>query len=176
MMRQFLLSFTLATVLGVAPDIAPAQPEGIGVGATIGVTNGAAATARNPVGIATKLWLSNRQAITGVTSFFIGGQGRSHWTLQGDYLFHNFNAVSVGEGLMALYIGGGVQYTVFESNPNRGAFRGPTGVTYLLESAPVDLFVEVTPTLQVSDPESLRFDGAVGFRYYFGSSGTDRAN
>lgn len=175
-MRQFLLSLTLVVVVGVSPDVAPAQPDGVGVGATIGVTNGASATARNPVGIAGKLWLSNRQAITGVTSFFIGSRSRSYWTLQGDYLFHNFNAVSVGEGLMALYVGGGVQYTVLESNPNVWAFRSPTGVTYLLESAPVDIFVEVAPTLQVSDPESLRFDGAVGFRYYFGSSGTNIAN
>jgi hypothetical protein len=32
----------------------------------------------------------------------------------------------------------------------------------------VDIFVEVAPTLNVTDPTSLRFDGAIGFRFFFG--------
>lgn len=87
--------------------------------------------------------------------------------MQGDYIFHNFNALSVGEGLLALYVGGGLQYSLFKSNTNQLALRGPTGVNYLLDSAPIDFFVEVAPTLGLTDPEFLRFDGALGFRYFF---------
>lgn len=117
------------------------------------------------------MWLSDHQAVSGITSFYLGSQGQSYWLIQGDYVFHNFNAVSVEEGLLALYVGGGIQYTVFESNTNQWALRAPAGITYLLDAAPIDIFVEVAPTLGISDPESLRFDGAVGFRYYFDSGG-----
>lgn len=148
-----------------------AQTEGVGIGASIGVTNGASAFDRNPVGVNGKLWLSDRQAFTGMSSFFIadGGPlgGQSYWILQGDYLFHNFNELEVGEGLLALYIGPGAQLSVFENASNQFDVRGPTGITYLLGSAPVDVFVEVAPTLSLTDPVTLRFDGAIGFRYYF---------
>lgn len=151
---------------------AVAQAEGVGVGASLGVTNGGSFVDRNPIGFNVKAWMSDRQAITGMTSFFISGTApgaESYWILQGDYLFHNFNKLDVGEGLLALYVGGGGQYTVFEDTDNQFALRGPLGVNYLLGSAPIDVFVEVAPTLRVTDPSALRFDGAIGFRYFFNS-------
>jgi hypothetical protein len=158
----------LASFLVVSP--ATAQTEGVGVGASLGVTNGSAAFDRNPIGLNLKAWLSDRQALSGMTSFFISGTNpasQSYWILQGDYLFHNFNKLDVGEGLLALYVGAGGQYTVFEDRSNQFALRSPLGVNYLLGSAPIDVFVEVAPTLRVTDPSALRFDGAIGFRYYF---------
>lgn len=144
-----------------------AQPAGGGVGVSLGVTNGAQPFDRHPVGIAGKLWTSNQQALAGGTSLYLGEADRSYWLIQSDYLFHNFNAVAVEEGLMALYVGGGAQYTVLEAARNQFSLRIPTGVTYLPENAPIDFFVEITPTLSVTVPASLRFDGAFGFRYYF---------
>jgi hypothetical protein len=158
----------LASFLVVSP--ARAQTEGVGVGASLGVTNGGSPVDRNPIGLNLKAWLSDRQALSGMTSFFISGTNpasQSYWILQGDYLFHNFNKLDVGEGLLALYVGAGGQYTVFEDRSNQFALRSPLGVNYLLGSAPIDVFVEVAPTLRVTDPSALRFDGAIGFRYYF---------
>lgn len=164
------LSFLLISLVSAAP--ASAQTKGVGVGASLGVTNGTSALDRNPIGLNLKAWLSDRQAVTGMTSFFISGStptSQSYWILQGDYLFHNFNKLSVGEGLLALYIGAGGQYTVTEDTDNQFALRGPLGVTYLLGSSPIDVFVEVAPTVRVTNPDALRFDGAIGFRYYFNS-------
>lgn len=157
-----------------------AQTEGVGIGASLGVTNGASAFDRHPVGVNGKMWISDRHAVAGMTSFFIGDAGlqggQSYWILQGDYLFHNFNELEVGEGLLALYLGPGAQLTILEAADNQFALRSPTGITYLLGSAPVDVFVEVAPTLSVTDPMTLRFDGAIGFRYYFPfGDGTDAA-
>lgn len=163
-----LLICSLLALFIAAPS--HAQTEGIGIGASLGVTNGAQFD-QNPVGVNGKLWLSDRQAIAGMTSFFIGDAGTvagpSFWILQGDYLFHNFNELEVGEGLLALFLGAGAQLTVLEANDNQFALRSPTGITYLLGSAPVDVFVEVAPALSITDPVTLRFDGAIGFRYYF---------
>ncbi len=161
-----------------------AQTEGVGVGASLGVTNGPSVVDRNPVGFNIKAWMSDRQAVSGMTSFFVGGSAQtapSYWLLQGDYLFHNFNKLNVGEGYLALYIGAGGQYTVFEDARDQFSLRAPLGVTYLLGSSPIDVFVEVTPTLRVTDPTSLRFDGAIGFRYYLNgdsnpSSGSDSSS
>lgn len=171
-----LLSLALFLVVFLPLSPASAQTQGIGVGATLGVTNGSPAFDRNPIGFNLKAWLSDRQALTGMTSFFISGtdtDSPSYWILQGDYLFHNFNKLNVGEGYLGLYIGAGGQYTVFEDTNNQFALRSPLGVTYLLGSAPIDVFVEMAPTLRVTEPTALRFDGAIGFRYYFTSGPTN---
>jgi hypothetical protein len=185
--RLSLLSLALLLPFFLAAPEAGAQTEGVGVGASLGVTNGSPGFDRNPVGLNIKAWTSDRQAVSGMTSFFISGTAptsQSYWILQTDYLFHNFNQLNVGEGYLALYVGVGGQYTVFEaldqsaplgSSRNQFALRSPLGVTYLLGSAPIDVFVEVAPTLRITEPTALRFDGAIGFRYYFtsGSSKDD---
>lgn len=176
-----LFALVLCSALLTTPTLL-AQTEGVGLGASIGVTNGTPPFDRNPIGFNAKVWTSDRQAVSGMTSFFISGTNdasQSYWVLQADYLFHNFNKLDVGEGFLALYIGAGSQLTILEntgsqslSSDNQLALRAPLGVTYLLSSTPIDLFVEVAPSLRVTDPASLRFDGAIGFRYYLNSGGT----
>ena len=170
----FFLPLGLFLVLLAPLPEASAQNQGVGVGTSLGVTNGAPAVDRNPIGLNLKAWTSDRQAVSGMTSFFISGTApgaQSYWILQGDYLFHDFNQLDVGEGLLALYVGAGGQYTVFEDTKNQFTLRGPLGVNYLLGSAPIDVFVEVAPTIRVTDPSALRFDGAIGFRYFFDAGG-----
>lgn len=157
----------LLTTLFVAP--ASAQSEGIGIGASLGVTNAPSVAAPNPVGVNAKFWLSDRQAVSSMSSFFIGDSSPSspsYWLIQGDYLFHDFNKLDVGEGLMALYLGAGAQVVIIEDRDNQFSLRGPLGINYMMGSAPIDIFAEVAPTLSVTDPTALRFDGAIGFRYF----------
>ncbi|PEN14053.1 hypothetical protein CRI94_08410 [Longibacter salinarum] len=144
---------------------ARAQTTGIGAGGQIGVSNGGL----NPVGLTMKLWISERHAFQGATSFVISDEaaGASYLVLQGDYIFHNFEQVSVGDGLMALYVGPGLQLTFIENQDANIALRAPMGVSYMLGDAPIDIFAEVAPTLQIADASQLRFDGAIGFRYFF---------
>ncbi|MFO8098605.1 MAG: hypothetical protein R6T83_03170 [Salinibacter sp.] len=162
---------------------AQAQTEGSGIGASIGTTNSSGQVAQNPVGLTAKTWLSDRHALSGMTTFYIGGtQTRgggsgtpestvdpSYWLLQADYLFHDFNELQVDDGYLALYVGAGAQFTVLEDTDNQLALRAPIGADYMLGSAPVDIFVEVAPTVNVTDPAAFRFDGAIGFRYFFSS-------
>jgi len=175
MSRLLPLLLALPLIFLSLPPSAHAQTDGVGVGASIGVSNGTSGLDRNPIGLNAKAWLSDRQALSGVTSFLIAGtttSAPSYWILQGDYLFHNFNELEVDEGFLALYVGAGGQFTVLEDTDNQFAFRVPLGVDYMLGSASIDLFVEIAPTLRVTDPAALRFDGAIGFRYFFtGSSG-----
>jgi len=45
--------------------------------------------------------------------------------------------------------------------------RFPVGVAYLFDDAPVDLFLEVAPTLDLVPGTYLDFDAGLGVRYYF---------
>lgn len=173
-MTRFVSGLALAVLFLIVVPSAQAQTDGFGLGAAIGVTNDASFP--NPVGVSAKGWLSDRQAVAGATSFFIGSEfQQSYWILQTEYLFHNFNRLQVDEGFMALYVGGGGQFTVLEDADNQFALRVPVGADYMLGSAPVDIFVEVAPTLTVTNPTSLRFDGTIGFRYFFSAGENEGA-
>lgn len=149
---------------------AAAQPSGIGLGAQLGVSN--SVLAPSPVGLSLKTWINDRQAVTGATSFVVSddelGSPQSFWVLEGNYIFHNFQTLDVGEGDLGLYVGPGVQFVVNENSDNDLAFRAPLGLNYIFEGTPADIFVEVAPTLKITDPTVLRFDGAIGFRYFLG--------
>jgi len=160
-------SALLLTLFMASP--AAAQPSGIGLGAQLATSNNGG---RAPVGLSVKTWINDRQAVTGSTSFLVGDDEpftpQSFWILEGNYLFHNFQSVSVEEGDLGLYVGPGVQFVVNEDADNDLGFRAPIGLNYIFEGTPADIFVEVAPTLQITDPTVLRFDGAIGFRYFFG--------
>lgn len=164
-MRALLPAFALLFSLTLTQPIA-AQPTGIGVGAQIAASNSGGAA---PVGLNAKVWLDNRQAVTGATSLLFAEDDLgplSFWILEANYLFHNFEPLSVEEGDLGLYVGPGVQLLAREGSDDF-AFRAPIGLNYLFDTAPADVFIEVAPTLQITDPTMLRFDGAIGFRYYF---------
>lgn len=167
-MLHRLFGLLVVLVLMLTPVASHAQTEGLGLGASLGVSNSATFDV-NPVGVSLKAWTTDRQAFAAVSSFAIAGdEGRSYVLIQGDYLFHDFNQLDVGDGLLALYVGPGLQLTFVENADERLSLRAPLGVNYLLGSAPIDVFVEAAPTIQVTDPAELRFEGAIGFRYFFG--------
>lgn len=155
----------LLLLLATFAPASTAQSTGLGLGGQIGVSN----AGPNPVGLTLKTWTTDRQAIQAATSFVISDEeaGRSYWVIQGDYIFHNFEQVAVGDGLMALYVGPGLQFTFIEDQDANIALRAPLGVSYMFGDAPIDVFAEVAPTLQLEQAPQLRFDGAIGFRYYF---------
>ena len=168
-MRTLLTAVLLALLATLHP--VTAQPSGIGVGAQLATAN---TGGRAPVGLSVKTWINDRQAVSGATSFLLAedelGSPLSFWLLEVKYLFHNFEPLQVEEGYLGLYIGPGIQYLALETVEDDFAFRAPIGVNYLFDETPVDLFIEVAPTLQITDPTILRFEGAIGVRYFFARS------
>lgn len=164
-LRVALASLAVVAFLAATAPGSHAQSAGLGLGGQIGVSNAGA----NPVGLTLKTWTTDRQAVQAATSFVISDNeaGVSYWVLQADYIFHDFEQVAVGDGLMALYVGPGLQLTFIENADTDVALRAPLGVSYMFGDAPIDVFAEVAPTLQLADAAQLRFDGAIGFRYYF---------
>jgi hypothetical protein len=47
------------------------------------------------------------------------------------------------------------------------AFRFPVGLDYLPEATPLDVFLEIVPTLELVPASWLEFDGGIGVRYWF---------
>jgi hypothetical protein len=112
-----------------------------------------------------------------------GGWGRDngHFHLHGDYLFHNFSLIQVGKGRLPLYYGPGLRMRSWNSgrywvngrwrdvgtNHTRLGVRFPVGLAYLFDGAPVDVFLEVVPTMDLIPGTSFDMGAGLGLRYWF---------
>jgi len=124
-----------------------------------------------PTGISGKLWLGNGMAIDGAVAWSLSKNYSLH--IHGDYLFHNFTLIDVEQGKLPLYYGIGGRIKIREDDPNDNndddaiGVRFPVGLAYLFEGAPVDIFVEVVPILDLAPDTDFDINGAIGFRYFF---------
>jgi hypothetical protein len=71
----------------------------------------------------------------------------------------------VDQGKLPVYFGIGGKM-VLSSNLGVG-IRIPFGIAYLLESIPIDIFLELVPVLELLPSTRIGFDGAIGIRYFF---------
>lgn len=146
------------------------QASGLGLGLMVGV----------PTGISGKVWTGGANAVAFGTAW--GGWGRGgYFHLHADYLFHNFDLINVSEGRMALHYGVGARFRSWGGDrywvnggyvESRGGHarlgvRLPVGLTYLFDGAPVDIFLEAAPSLDLIPGTSFHVDGSLGARYYF---------
>ncbi len=110
-----------------------------------------------------KYWMDEKNAFQGAIKLD-GGT-----ILQLEYLWHDYDLIHPSQGAFPFYIGVGGDLAF---DGGSVVFGGcvPVGVTYLFQkkSVPIDLFVEVVPTLWVSGA-GLNFQlyGNVGSRFYF---------
>ena len=134
---------------------AMAQDKGFGLGVILG----------EPTGISGKYWVSPNTAFDGVVAWSFGNQSAFHAHL--DYLFHHFNLFKVEQGKLALYYGIGGRVRA-ESDDRRVGVRVPVGLAYLVEGAPLDIFVEVAPIFESIPATGISLNGGIGIRYFFG--------
>jgi len=130
-----------------------AQKTGVGVGALLG----------EPLGASVKAWVSETTAIDGGVGYANYGDGGLQ--LHGDYLFHNFDLLSAGSGRLPVYFGIGARVK-FADDTHVG-FRGPIGVSYMLDTTPIDVFAEVAPILDFTPNWRVEWNAAIGARYWF---------
>lgn len=156
-------------VLTVSSFAVKAQSSGFGLGLMIG----------DPTGVSGKLWLSDgdRALDFGLAWGVYGRYVHVH----ADYLFHNNSLITVSKGTLALYYGPGVRVRSWSGGRywNRGKWedydgsrlgvgaRFPVGLDYMFEGAPVDVFLEVVPSLDLVPSTAFDFDAAIGARYWF---------
>jgi hypothetical protein len=123
-----------------------------------------------PTGLSLKYWLGKEHAIDGAAAWSYSENDSLQ--LHTDYLVHNYDVFNTDE--LPFYCGLGARLKFKEDdgrgrNENHAIFgiRIPLGVTYVFDDAPVDLFFELVPVLDLAPDVELDVNAAIGLRIYF---------
>ncbi len=143
-----------------------AQERGFGLGVIIG----------EPTGISAKLWTSSVNAFDFGLGWSFGGDriGKYNGYYDGgrrvdfhlDYLWHSFSAIHSSERF-PLYYGFGGRMNSGAGYEGSVAVRGVFGIAWLPQNTPIDVFLEVVPSLQLTSSTGFGFDAGIGARYFF---------
>jgi len=132
---------------------AVAQESGFGAGVILG----------EPTGLSFKSWINSQTAVDFGLAWSFGREDSFHF--HGDYLIHNFNLFKAEKGKLILYYGIGGRLKA--EKKNRVGIRIPVGLVYLVEKAPLDIFFELAPLLDLAPATEFGFNAGLGIRYYF---------
>jgi hypothetical protein len=147
----------ICTVLLTSSSFAWGQGRGTGLGIVLG----------EPTGLSFKKFIGPRAAIDAGLAWSLAHDNNFHVHM--DYLLHDFrllkNEFQVTEGQLPLYYGiGGILRVDDDSH---FGVRFVIGTAYMFESAPVDLFFEVAPIMDLIPRTELTANAGIGFRYWF---------
>ncbi len=152
-MKKFIKCAVVLVLMLFFIKPAAAQDRGFGMGIILG----------EPTGLSAKLWTSSDNAFDFAAAWSLRGEG--NLLLQADYVWHFFNVIPVSSGKLPLYIGIGGR-ALLANDPQLGV-RIPFGMDYLFATAPVDIFVELAPILDLSPATDFGVGGGLGVRYWF---------
>jgi hypothetical protein len=127
---------------------------------------GAGLIVGEPTGGSVKFWLNDRMALDGA----VGWSFEDHTDLymHSDVLWHNFDLISVSHGQLPVYLGaGGLVRFRDDNRDNQVGIRVPVGLSYMPDGAPVDIFAEIGPAVDVAPKVRGEITGGVGIRYWF---------
>lgn len=124
-----------------------------------------------PTGLSAKYWLRSDRAV----DFALGASLLTDFRLHATYLHHvdvfDHQRVPLYYGIGGSIAGRTGRVAEFGSDRRRDrvglGIRGAIGVSYLVPTAPFDLFIEFGSVLIVFPPAALDLDLSIGFRYYF---------
>ena len=153
-MNYHRLVFISVAVLVMLSANALSQERGFGVGIIIG----------EPTGFSMKGWLNSKSAIdVGLAWSFVK---ESSFHVHADYLMHSFNVFETKEKI-PLYYGIGGRIKTGKSQDARVGIRGVIGIGYMFKDAPLDLFLEVAPVIDLTPATELQINAGFGIRYFF---------
>jgi hypothetical protein len=138
--------------------VAAAGPVGaLGLGVILG----------EPTGLSFKQWIVGGNAIGGAAAWSFEDESAFH--VHVDYLYHRPGPAQIDaedEGRLLWYFGIGGRLKA-EEDDSRIGVRVPLGVDYVFSGAPLDIFLEVAPLLDLAPGTDFRLHGGFGIRYYF---------
>ena len=118
----------------------------------------------DPTGLTTKWWISEKRAIDMALAWDFSGKD-DRLEVHADYLWHFPINIPEMKGRLPLYVGVGGR--LLTGHNARTGVRVPFGITYLFPGAPIDLFAEITPLLDLTPDSDFSVNGGVGVRFYF---------
>jgi hypothetical protein len=164
-MKNYSLAVIVFCLLFVAQG-SVAQDRGFGLGVIIG----------EPTGISAKLWTTSINAFDFGLGWSIGGDrvgnydghynGGSRVHFHMDYLWHSFEAIHSTERF-PLYYGIGGRINSGAGYDGSVAVRGVFGIAWLPHNTPIDIFLELAPSLQLTPSTGFGIDAGLGARYFF---------
>jgi hypothetical protein len=140
----------LVIFLGISISVLYAQ-KNFGIGIIAG----------DPTGLSAKLYTGHVNAVDFAAAWSFKGSG--HLLLQADYVWHS-SLSKTSSGLFALYYGIGGRI-IFSDDPSVG-LRIPIGIDYVFSTAPVDIFLEVVPVLDLIPSTNFYLNGGIGVRFW----------
>lgn len=138
-----------------------AQDHGFGLGIILG----------EPTGFSAKAWTSTDNAFDFALAWSFknyhhnDNHNDGSLLLQADYVWHFFKAITVSKGKLPIYVGIGAR-VVFADDPDFG-IRIPVGIDYLFADAPIDIFLEIVPIMDLTPETDFGVGGGLGIRYWF---------
>ena len=151
-MKLSLISLVL--LVSLCAGSSSAQRKGFGLGVIVG----------EPTGISLKSWLTGTTAIDAAVAWSFARESSFH--IHADYLIHAYDEFDTNESV-PLYYGIGGRLKTSNGGDARLGLRGVIGIGYLFREAPIDLFFEVAPILDVAPSTELSINGGFGARYFF---------
>lgn len=160
------LIFALTLLFSIAiPSQIHAQRDGFGVGIVVG----------EPTGLSFKKFVNRTNAFQAGAAWSFhrenrvppfSGPRRGFFYFHLDYLKHIYLTSASSPIQIPLYIGIG-GYTVLRNNDPILGLRVPFGIAMHFGSFPMDLFLEVVPTLSLVPGTNFYGGMAAGGRFYF---------
>jgi hypothetical protein len=119
-----------------------------------------------PTGLSAKYFLNDKLAVDGAVGWSFDDHTDVY--VHGDLLYHKFDLINVSKGRVAVYFGGGVLCRFRDDDhDNEVGVRVPVGISYMFENAPVDIFAEIAPGIDLSPSTRGDITGGIGIRYWF---------
>jgi hypothetical protein len=154
------MKIIIALVLLLAA-ISSAQLTGTGIGIVCG----------EPTGLSLKSWLSSNSAVTVGAAWSFHHDGSLF--LWADYTLHSFNITNASDPRsLAFYYGlGGKVSFIDENEPHDDdmmiGVRIPLGLMLPVHTAPIDVFLEIVPTLDLTPDTEFGVNGGLGAHIFF---------
>ena len=157
MKRAIQMGLILCAVLLTSAPLAWGQGHGSGLGIIIG----------EPTGLSFKKFISPRSAIDAGVAWSLSHDNDLH--IQVDYLLHDFRLLKrefgITEGQLPVYYGIGGRLRV--NGDSHFGVRFVIGTSYMFETAPIDVFIEAAPIMDLIPGTELTANAGIGFRYWF---------
>jgi len=162
---KYYLAIALCLFLTVQTSFA--QERKFGLGIILG----------EPTGVSSKLWISGNTAFDFGLGWSVGGDrignkyegnydGGSRVHFHMDYLWHSFDVISSTERF-PLYYGIGGRINTGAGYNSSSAVRGVFGIAWMPHETPIDVFLELVPSLQFTSSTGFAIDAGIGARYFF---------
>ncbi|MBN2486419.1 MAG: hypothetical protein JXB34_10640 [Bacteroidales bacterium] len=118
-----------------------------------------------PTGLSAKVWTSQTNAFDAALAWRVNHRYGDALQLHASFLKHSFGLIDVEKGRLPFYFGIGAK-VILANDPLVGV-RIPLGISYIFADAPLDLFLEIVPVLNLIPSTDFDVDGGIGIRYYF---------